>query len=226
MVDVIPWPIEVLRPRDLTPALRPTTRSAGVSLDGGEQIVDPGTRRWEITYDIGTEFDGEKLRAFEALVRRMRGRRNIAAVTFCDPYRYGSAVAPEQEPWSDGTWFTDGTGFVDDDASQPLYATGALAAGATTLTQDLTNPIRPGLRVGDFFSFDGFLYAVDEVDGATIVFSPELRRDVPAGTQIVTDPPVFYGRFSRDDEGVRTRELLRRGKPVTVTFVEAFDRVP
>lgn len=225
MVDVIPWPRDVLRPRDLTPALRTATRSAGVSLAGVEQIVDPGTRRWEITFDIGTEFNGQTLRAFEALVRRMRGRRNVAAIPICDPYRYGSDVSPEQEPWSDGTWFSDGTGFVGDE-SHPLYATEALEAGATTLTQDLANPPRPGLRVGDFFSFDGFLYAVDEVDGATIVFSPELRRDVPAGTRIVTDPAVFYGRFARDDEGVRTREYLRWGKPVTVTFVEAFDRVP
>ncbi len=225
MVDVIPWPRDVLRPRDLTPALRTATRSAGVSLAGVEQIVDPGTRRWEITYDIGNEFNGQTLRAFEALVRRMWGRRSVAAIPICDPYRYGSDVSPEQEPWSDGAWFSDGTGFLGDE-SHPLYATEALEAGATTLTQDLANPPRPGLRVGDFFSFDGFLYAVDEVDGATIVFSPELRRDVPAGTRIVTDPAVFYGRFARDDEGVRTREYLRWGKPVTVTFVEAFDRVP
>lgn len=225
MVDIIPIPAAILRPRDATFTLRSVTRGAGRSLVGVEQIVAPGARWWEITYALGAEFEGDRLRAFEAIIRRLHGRRNVAALSICDPYRYGANVAPAQQSWSDGTWFSDGTGFVDGDSSQQLYATGALEAGATTLTQDLTDPVRPGLRVGDFFSFDGFLYAVDEVDGATIIFSPELRRDVPAGTQIMTDPATFYGRLAADDEGVRTRELLRWGSPVTIRFQEAFDRV-
>ncbi len=40
----------------------------------------------------------------------------------------------------------------------------------------------------------------------------------------MTDPPRFYGRFIDDMQGQRTREMLKWGQSITISFIEAFDR--
>lgn len=47
---------------------------------------------------------------------------------------------------------------------------------------------------------------------------------IPAGTTLKTDPPVAYAKFATDGEGERARDLLSWGEPVTLTFIEEFDR--
>ena len=92
---VITPPPGVLRPRDATFFLRWTSRSAGRRLsDGQEQIVSPGYAVWQIDYALPATFDGDMLRRFEVFIRELRGRTNPAALTVCDPYRYGAAVSP------------------------------------------------------------------------------------------------------------------------------------
>ena len=55
-------------------------------------------------------------------------------------------------------------------------------------------------------------------------FEPSARIAIPAGTTLQTDPPVIQCRFIDDSQGMRTRELLRWGSQITLSFVEAFDR--
>lgn len=215
------WPNSILRPRDMVPFLRPLSRSGGVSLNGVEQVIASPALRWEFTISVGREFNGETLRQFEALVARMRGRRNVAVISLCDPYRYGDQVSPAQEPWSDGTWFTDGTGWAAP-GTQPMTTAAAAPVGAETLRTVLTNPRRPQLRVGDFFSVDQRLYRVETVDGTDITFGPPLRVALPAGTVLDTDPARGMFRFATDGEGQRQREFMRWGGEVSLTFHEAF----
>ena len=221
---VITPPAGVLRPRDATFFPRWTTRTAGRRLsDGQEQIVSPGYCIWQIDYAIPATFDGEMVRKFEVFIRELRGRANIAALTVCDPYRYGAKVSPMQEPWSDGTWFTDGTGFVSAAGGvHPLAVTIPVAAGATTLRTDFANPTRPRLRPGDYFSAEGRLYAVqNSSQDGWVRFEPPARQAIPAGAVLQTDAPVIHARLADDDQGRRARELLRWGAPVTLSFVEA-----
>ena len=112
--------------------------------------------------------------------------------------------------------------YVEDATTSPDWA--AVAAGANQLAVQLSNPARPQLRIGDMFSVSGFLYRVVDTSGATVFFEPSARIAIPAGTTLQTDPPVIQCRFIDDSQGMRTRELLRWGSQITLSFVEAFDR--
>ena len=226
MPMVIDWPCSLMQPLDVSYFIQWTSREAGANLGGVPQIITPGMGVWRVDITIPREFDGTRLKQLEAKVAQMRGRYNVANLCICDPYKYGSDVAPVQHPFTDGTWFTDGTGFADGtQGTMPLQTSAAAAAGDNTMTVSLTNPVRPNLRTGDMFSANGFLYRVVSSNAAGLVnFEPSLRTPITAGAVLITDPPRFYGRFVDDMQGQRTREMLRWGQSITLSFVEAFDR--
>ena len=226
MVELISWGGGVLRPLDVSYFIQWTSRDAGANLAGVPQILAPQMGVWRVDITIPREFDGTRLKTIEALVSRMRGRFNVADLTICDPYRYGAAVSPRQYGFDDGTWFDDGTGYTDGTGGvQPMVTTAAASAGDTVLYVDLDNPKVPSLRVGDMFSSNGFLHRVVARNGTGWVrFEPSLRANLALGATLTTDPPHFYGRFVDDMQGQRTRELLKWGQSITLSFVEAFDR--
>lgn len=221
---VIAWRRELLRHVRASYFLQNRTRSAGVGLAGQEQIVSPRTAYWSVRLDLPAQFDGRLMKEFEGLVAAMEGRTNIAEFSMCDPLRYGPKASPRQEPFSDGTWFTDGRGFVVD-GTEPMVTTALASKGATFLNVDLSDPVRPAFRIGDEFSYNHFLYRVTAANAAGVVaFQPRLRSDIPSGATLSTDPPVVRMRFATDNEGQRMRDYLRFGAPVALNFVEAFDR--
>ena len=222
---VIEWPAEQFRMSMTRYFIDWTSRSAGTGLSGHEQIISSGTGRWRLTFQLILDPDPDRLRRFEALVSEMRGRLNAALIPLYDAYAYDRTVAPLQIPHADGTWHTDGTGAMTGDGQQPMETVGAAPAGASTLTVSLTNPARPSLRVGDLFTVNGFLYRVVRRNpGGWVKVEPPLRQAIPAGTVLETDPILVRVRFATDGEGERARDLLSWGEPVTLTFVEDFDR--
>lgn len=203
-----------------------TSRDAGANLAGVSQVLAPGMGSWRVDITVPRDIDGARVKEFEALVSEMRGRYNVADLCICDPYKYGPLISPDQTTFSDGTWFSDGTGFTDPAAGTELMiTTNAIAAGDNELYVGLTNPVRPSFRIGDMFSVNGFLYRVVRRNSSGWVkFEPSARRSISAGTVLTTDPPHFFGRFVDDMQGQRTREMLKWGQSITVSFIEAFDR--
>jgi len=226
MVEVIGWPASLLRISAMRLFLRNTTRTSGVALNGIDQVISNGAQVWELSMTLTTYGDPTLIKEFEAIVTEMRGRENIASLPIFDAYAYNSDVSPLQSSWDDGQWFDDGTGLVDDNPSvQPLLTTAAVAAGDRELYTDLTGPTRPGLRLGDVFSFYGHLYRVVRRNGAGWVkFEPAARRPIASGVTLNTATPIFYARFATDGEGARGRDVMSFGEPITINFVEAFDR--
>lgn len=226
MAEIINWPCNAGRV-SAEYFLKWTTRSVGVSLAGHEQIVAPNAAVWEVTITFsGMPLDPD-LRQFEARVSRMRGRFNVANLCLCGPGSYDGDYSPTQTPFSDGTWFADGTGHIDSTAgAAPVVTTAAAAAGANSITVDLEGPpVIPYMREGHMFSVNGFLYRVVWTSEAGAMgIEPPLREAIPSGTTLQTDPPHFYGRFASDNEGRAVREWLRWSDPVTIKFIEAFDR--
>ncbi|MCG6111330.1 MAG: hypothetical protein MEQ74_03965 [Paracoccus sp.] len=222
---VIEWPSEHFRMSMSRHFIDWTSRSAGTGLSGHEQIIGSGTGRWRLTLALIVEPNPDRLRRFEALVSEMRGRLNTAAIPLFDAYAYDRTVSPLQIPHSDGSWHTDGTGAMTGDGQQPMVTVGTAAAGASQLTVALTNPVRPSFRVGDLFTVNGFLYRVVRRNaGGWVKVEPPLRKAIPAGTVLETDPITVHVKFATDGEGERARDLLSWGEPVTLTFIEDFDR--
>ena len=221
---VITWPCDLLRVTSDLLHIEHFDRSAGVGLSMGEQILTAGQERWTLSISTGPEWRETQIKLFETLVDRMRGRVNIADLCIVRAYAYDATVSPAQQPWADGAWFSDGTGFAVPGV-QPLATTAAALAGATQIQVGLTEPKRPPLRNGDLFSWGGWLHrAHTATSGGAVQFEPPLRADMPAGTVIETTRPRVRMRFASKDEGRRARDLLSWGEPVTLNFVEAFDR--
>lgn len=222
---LIEWPAEHFRLTLTSYHVDWTSRSAGRGLSGHEQIIHSGTSRWRFDFSLVLEPDGGRLRRFEALVARMRGRFNTAVIPLYDAFAYDAGVSPLQEPYGDTTYHTDGTGFVAGDAVQPLLTTATAAAGASHLNVGLTAPARPSFRVGDLFSHNGFVYRVVARNaGGWVQFEPPLRAAIPSGSTLGTAPVLAYAKFATDGEGERARGLLQHGQELTLSFVEDFDR--
>lgn len=226
MATIIDWPCDVIRPVNMSLHLRTFDRTAGVSLTGSEQVVAAPVKRWELTLDIPRDFEIRRSRELEALVMQMEGRKNVANLCICDPFRYEGVPGRGSEPWADGTYFTDGTGWIDGDKdSQGVEVKTGCAAGATSMALNITDPVQPRMLAGQLFSYNGFLYRVySNAGGGVINFMPAARRPIPTGAFLETNPPRFYARFASADHGVRTREYLKWGGALSLSFVEAFDR--
>jgi|GEM_PF-2688337 len=226
MVELIEFPCELLRPLDVSYFIQWTSRDAGANLAGVPQVLAPGMGVWRVDITIPREFDGTRLKELEAKVSQMRGRYNVADLCICDPYEYGANVSPRQWPFDDNTWFSDGTGLRDPAAgAQPMVVSAPVAAGDNVVYFNLTEPVRPPLRVGDMFEHYGFLYRVVARNNAGWTkFEPSARLAIAADVTLRTSPPHFYGRFVDDMQGQRTRDFLRWGQSITLSFVEAFDR--
>lgn len=223
MPDVIEWPERLLKHTSASYFLQPLNRSAGMSIIGREQIISPGASFWRASLSISRQLNGAYMKEFDAYITAMQGRWNFAQFKICDPFKFGARRNPKA-PFTDHTWFSDGTGF-DDLGSEPVYTTASAAVGSIYLSLDLKNPTINNLRVGDEFSHNYFLYRVTSADSAgNISFLPPLRQGIASGEQIILDPPVIRMRFATDDEGVREREALRFGSEITLNFVEVFER--
>ena len=222
---LIDWPAEQFRMSMTSYHIDWTSRSAGRGLSGHEQVISSGTGAWRFRFGLIIEPDSDRLKRFEALVSEMRGRLNTAVIPLYDRFAYDAALSPAQERWQDQTWFADTTGFTDGRSVEPMITTTDTAAGASELSVALSDPARPSFRVGDLFSVQGFVYRVVRRNaGGWVKVEPSLRAAIPAGTTLQTDPPVAYAKFATDGEGERARDLLSWGEPVTLTFIEEFDR--
>lgn len=231
MAELIEWDaIADFGPVNVSYFIQNVTRQVGANLNGIPQIVGPTMTYWKVVVDLAQERNQQKLKIFEALVAEMEGQTNVASFTICDPYRYGARVSPNQFPFTDTTWFSDGYGFINNangsgSGVEPVTLLNAASAGAGQIYLNYTNPARPTLRRGDLFSINGFMYRVLRTGGGGWTkIGPPLRRDVAAGVTIQTNPARFYGRFVDDAQGERMRERLRYGAPLSLTFVEAFER--
>lgn len=223
MATVIQWPKALLAHLDSTYFINWKSRSAGVSLIGTEQTIEPAVGIWSASLTLPRQFDGRMMKEFEAYVAMMQGRLNIAEFEICDAFRYGPKVSPAQEPFEDGTWFDDGSGFLAEGTAE-MKLTADASVGDTTLYVNLASN-RPRFRLGDEFSFNGFLHrVVGSTNAGWVKFYPRLRTNIPTGGTLLTDPPVVRMRFATADQGERVRELKRYGGAITLNFVEAFDR--
>lgn len=223
-MTLITWPSEHFRLTLTSYHIDWTSRGAGVGISGHEQVISSGTGVWRFVFALAIEPSPDRLRRFEALVSRMRGRLNTAVIPLYDAYAYNASVSPLQEPYSDGTYHTDGTGWISGTTVHPLIVTAAALAGGTQITVGLTVPTRPALRVGDLFSHNGFTYRVVSRTGGVTQFEPPARAAIPIGATIGTAPVTIRAKFATDGEGERARGLLSYGEPITMTFVEDFDR--
>ena len=216
---IIEMPCGLFGPLVNDPILNVRGRSAGEGVTGSGQVSYGNQPRWEINWDI-SGFGRDRVLAWRAIRARMRGRVNILRVCMCDRWRptYQELGLSADDiallraagvPHSDGTYFSDGTGY----GYEPTMISLGYEAGDETITIDAT-PINDALQPGQWFSHDDWPYQVTGIDGTAEArvysFEPSLRRAIPAGDEITLDATALMA-FVDDTQGRMPLDMGKHG---------------
>lgn len=216
--------------------LRASTFTPGRALDGRQQYVNVENRTWEAEYGVIGAWDalmGQWLAFLDEVGGPRRSFlvpvRNDLTLTYDGDLAAFQALAgatPTQISdgfvrFSDGTTFSDGTGFALPSPADPTVQADALAGDARIT---LGGFFGTNLAVGAYFAIDNFLYRVQSNTAGDVAFNPPLRADAPAGTTAVVSAPYARVRFPDDAAWQQAIEIRRYYGPYRMTLVEAFDR--
>lgn len=234
MADIF-WPTTILKPMAGKSKIVAATISGGRSISGLEQVVQSDAGYWRLTMAQIRIGNNEALRTYNVIEATLQGRGGTALVPFLDCHRApwpvinGVTVTSNgSQPWSDGTLFNDGTGWLDPVIIADMVD--EVAAGATTATIRII--VGSALLAGMHWQAGERGYRIQRVLSETIEsadstlysiqFWPPARDAIPAGTSLNFDDPRFLARLETDDEMDFDAELWKHGRP-TLNFIEAID---
>lgn len=211
IVDMI-WPRNILPPRTVMIELANATMGGGRTLTAVDQFVKTDAGWWKLTLgDIPFASSQQKLQ-WRAVAAQLGGRVGKIAVPIYDPNTpwptingkvvksYGSI------PHSDGTFFSDGTGYSQDVIIAEVIVDAAM--GDISLTMDVL--VGGALQPGMSFDVAYRLYRIKSIQtitpngGGSVTYqlkvTPPLREDIPAGSFANFDDPMLGCRLNTDGE--------------------------
>lgn len=216
--------------------LRSTNQSAGVGQDGREQVVATESRVWDCEIDLKT-LTKDDARQLSSYGDELNGRAGIVLLPVCNPgvlkltadvdqfyldAGYSQAeVSAGFEQFSDGTSFTDGTGFALPSTAQSTASKSEEVGSSSVVSDGLFVRM---LKPGQFFEHQNFLYRVAEVVNGAVRFNPPLRAAVTAGDVLEVSNPVVKMRLADDDGWSQVIRLHRITSGMSLQLTEAFRR--
>jgi hypothetical protein len=213
------WPATLV-PRNMQIQPPRRTQSMTTSLTDFTQAVPVIRPPFTVTLEFD-QLEGGEVLAWRAMEALLEGRANTVRLPLFDLwYRARQAqIGAGVVPHSDGTYFSDETGYSTSDLSGVLV-TGV--QGQRNITADFGG-YGELLQAGLYFGLGEHPYIASGVtwdgDVATIRCSPTLRKsytDEPLKLK-----PTMIGQLTSDDGMALKLQNLRHGAP-TVTFQEAF----
>jgi hypothetical protein len=226
------FPPSLLRERSTRWALTGNTITPGQTSAGAFPVARmDGGGLWVAELGNVVLSTADHIRTWRAIAAAADGGAEPIIVPSCDKLTFPAPLVDGEPvyswgdiPHSDGTLFSDGSGYY-------LPVVEAEAASDATLratTMDITMTVGGELRGGEVFSIEhptmGWrryeIASVDE-DGDTITFRPPLREAVSAGTALEFDQPKCLMRLASGDAMALTLDMRRFGGP-SATFVEWF----
>lgn len=231
MPEIIVWPRSLLAPRDARFNPAPASRGGAPTLGGVARTIRTDRGFWRgslVAIPVGTY---DQRRAWNAIRVALGGRPGLCAVPVyahdTAPYELvaGARAVPEGIvlSHSDGTYFSDGTGYVQGSIAVRMHAAAALGDTVVQLELLAGEADLAGVR----FSYRHALYETgpaSDVTGAvwTVPVVPRIRAPIAAGEDLEFDHPTCLAHLARDD-GMDIdfpREVVSRP---SVDWVEATD---
>lgn len=213
--NLIPLNIDIKPPR--------ATWGPGASLSGRVQAAPVIRPPFTVTLEFD-ELWGDEVLAWRAIMGLLEGRANVVRIPLFDLwYRASDAlIGTGVVPHSDGTYFSDGAGYLTDDLSG-VTVTGV--QGQRVITADF-GEYGQLLEAGLYFGLGDQPYLATGVSWsgtvASIRCTPTLREDFT--DEPLRLKPVMIGRLPDDDGGALMLKRLYSGAP-SVTFEEDEDYV-
>lgn len=223
----IVWPRCLLNPRETAADPVPFSRSGGKSLNGIERVTRTDRGFWSVTLGGIVLRSTEQKRTWNAMRVAASGRAGlfILPVRSWDsaPFESGKFEPGIVLPHSDGTLFSDGTGYEQGNIDVQVAAAVGIGATVIKLRRLLGAADLSGVR----FSHEHAAYetgpAIDvDRDVWTVPISPAIRAPITAGTQMEFDNPTCLCRLA-DDRGLDLAQGKRGFDTMSVAFVEAVD---
>lgn len=188
-----PFPLEQLQLGSFHPVLLGSDETGGAALGGAGQVVD-----WSAGGLWAAELGGlelwqpDHLRLYRALLMACRGGGEVDVPMLDEPQRPFEAGQTDAAdlPFSDGTYFQDGTGWVGQDLDYEVVSDALEGDVSLTLRRIVGARLRGGELWGlDHPSAGPRAYCVESVseespDGVfTLSFGAPLREATPAGSK-------------------------------------------
>lgn len=233
------WPLRILTPTAIGLDLYWPTRSTGEALGGDEQIGSALSARWQLslTFSINRE---ARVRTYRGVKASLKGRYVAVRFPIFDPFRVsvvdagGLPLTPGGIPFSDGAFFSDGTGFASPDVTTTVTAVAALRS--ETIELDVGS-INDALGFGQFLSVldpalplnaQDWLHVITDVgeladEKRTFTIAPPLRNAVSIGDEVKIGRPMSLFRLKDDMSGSVSMQYGRFGQP-SMDFVEVMRR--
>jgi hypothetical protein len=212
------WPSDWYRFTSGRCNLRSRSQSSASPWTGRRNVYGPHAQMWVIEV-VMAEMEDPMALAVEAFLERLGGTSGLI--------RMSSPIVREPQwnlerigtigPWSDNTFFADGSGFVGGLIGPYAVVTEAESIGATSVAigGDLPASTARVLRRGDLIEFrrDGVADATPSlhrimVDADTdsgsetrVEFMPPLRKGVAADDMVVLVNPTSVFRLADDEQG-------------------------
>lgn len=223
MTIVINWPRTLFVPRECNPDIEPQGVAGPPSLSGSRQTVSSPAAAWRIRY-VGVNVHRPRLvLLWRAHAARIEGRTARIVLPVHDrrelrPFPGDGPVGPQ--PHSDGTWFSDGSGYDQASIEVRLAAVLSLRATTASVIAHRAGSILPGMH----FSIGERLYRVTAVtpgDGlaVSIEFLPPAREPAIVGAALEFERPVCRVRLAVEN-GMSLALAVGRHGMASVDFIE------
>lgn len=210
MTEIYEYPREWYQFTQVSFQLRSASQISPRPWAGGNSIYGPHAQVW-MPQLVATEKDVDVWPSIDAFFSRLGGQAGLLRIG--DPSRlipqYNRALIASVATWSDGSTFTDGTGFVSGLLPPTCYIASAASRGdKSVVIGGLPVSLSRALQRGDLFEVrpNGIASATPNlyqimVDGATnssgqtgVEIRPPLRQGLQVGDMVVLDHPtsVFH----------------------------------
>lgn len=217
------------------------SRSGGRSIAGTEQVTVSSSGFWraKISFLVMRKVVGGAVRkqdsqlAWRAMLANLQGRSNAFLIGPCDHGNTPAYIAGDTEvdplPHDDGTFFSDGTGYVQ--PATPAHVAGNYAAGSTSMIVNMLGGHTP--EPGQYFSVGERMFLIKSAAlyGGSLMAPftpaywqlsiwPEVREAISDGAWAEFDDPVCLMQFASDDTGELAIAKLQAASP-SIDLVEA-----
>lgn len=228
-----------------TSNLFPRTQTSGSGANAYSASTQTIFRRnamWRGAIVINPLF-GADVQDFHGWLAGLQGKRNTFDLCLCDPFSLKLSGLTHDEfvvrlglnpdnlcetiggrygiPFSDGTCFSDGTGFDIPDFTPVTVSVDALE-GASQIS--MAGSVAYLKRGSKFSTGDSYCHEITSIAGNVVSFTPELRRNLSAGEPLDTENPKIRVRLSSDDAGIPDVRHARYTGEITLEVVEVLSR--
>ncbi len=222
------WP-SILRPRRLMFHILPALTVGTQSFGGLRQKRGGSAGSWtaSASFDV---YSADEIREWRGVVAALQGGLGTVKIGVFDDRQAphpldgaGLPVLPGDEPFSDGTFFTDGRGFLQSTIMAYLDAPLALRATTARVRVEAGGDLKRGM----YFSIAGRLYLITSQptrEGSvwSFRFLPEARLAADDGTWVELRRPTALMNLAAQDTGTLSLESYYQGHP-EIEFTESWD---